>query len=79
MNMFETIKKILVEFCGVSAERVTPEAKLRDDLGLDSLDDMEFLTEVETRLDVFIDDETYDGAETVADVVNLVDQVRAAA
>lgn len=38
MASFDKVKDIIVDRLGVDAEKVTPEASFKDDLGADSLD-----------------------------------------
>jgi acyl carrier protein len=37
VDIYEAVSDALVEECGVPREKITPEANLADDLGLDSL------------------------------------------
>lgn len=76
---FETVKKIIVELIGVEPERVTMDADLVADIGMDSLDSVEVLMAVEDEIGVLVDDEQADKIVTVADAVALIDSTRAAA
>lgn len=45
--MFEDIKKVLIDAINVDEEEIKPEAKLNDDLGIDSLAAVELALELE--------------------------------
>ena len=49
------------------------ETLLEDELGLDSLDKVELVMEIEKRFNIRIDDSEADKLLTLGDVVNLVD------
>ena len=64
-DVAERVKKIVVEHLGVDAEKVTPEASFIDDLGADSLDNVELVMAFEEEFGVEIPD---DAAETIQTV-----------
>ena len=70
--MLEKITQILVETANVDADKVTKEATLKDDLGIDSLDSVEMVLELENEFDVKLDDDEIAHLVTVGDVVDLV-------
>lgn len=53
-------------------ERLHPEDHLRDDLGLDSLQTIELIYEVESAFDIQIPDEDFGQIQTIGDVVNYL-------
>ncbi|MES1917099.1 MAG: hypothetical protein MHM6MM_008858, partial [Cercozoa sp. M6MM] len=53
---------------------VTPECRLREDLGFDSLDHVEVCLAVEQHLNCDWDDAYHEGVETVQDLINLVSE-----
>jgi len=53
----EILKNILVEFMGVDRGRIYPEVRIVDDLGADSLDQMELVIAVEEEFSISIPDE----------------------
>ena len=67
--MFEKVKAILVEQLSVDEDIVTPDARISDDLGADSLDVMELLMTLEDEYGIFIPDEELASFETVSDIV----------
>ncbi len=56
-----------LESLGVAADRMRPEARLTEDLGLSSLDRVELMTWIESQ-GIAIDEETIARAQTIADI-----------
>lgn len=78
MKYFDEIKEQIVNCLGVDEEKITPEAKLKDDLGIDSLDAVELAMAVEEAFDIKIDDEDLKKLITVQDIVSCVEKNTAA-
>ncbi len=75
--MLEKIKEVLVETSNVDSEKVTLEANLREDLGIDSLDSVEIIMALESEFDVTIEDEEMADLKTVGDIVKLLESKQA--
>ncbi|HUY41498.1 MAG TPA: acyl carrier protein [Candidatus Dormibacteraeota bacterium] len=71
---FEKVKKIIVEQLGVDEAEVTPEASITDDLGADSLDQVELVMAFETEFNIDIPDEEAEKIKTVGDAVKRIDE-----
>ena len=71
--MFEEINKVLVDAINVDEEEIKPEAKLNDDLGIDSLAAVELALELENEFDIRIEDEELAKLETVQDVMDIIE------
>lgn len=71
----EKIRKIICEQLDVSEEDVVPAATFVDDLGADSLDQVELIMAMEEEFDLSISDED---AETITTVQNAIDYVKKA-
>ena len=69
--MIEQIKKVLVDALNIDEETITPEANLKDDLGIDSLAAVELALELETEFDIRIED---DELATVQDIINIIEE-----
>jgi acyl carrier protein len=54
----------------VSREQILPESKIRQDLGADSLDDVQIIMAIEEQFEVSIPDEVTDRIVTVEDLCN---------
>ena len=66
--MLEKIQSMLAEALDLPVEKVTPDAKIVDDLGADSLDVVELLSQLEDEFGIIIPDDEVEGLVTVADV-----------
>ena len=66
--MLEKIQAMLAEALNLPLEKVTPDAKIVDDLGADSLDLVELLSQLEDEYGITIPDEEVESLVTVADV-----------
>ena len=51
---------------------VTPELNLKEELGVDSVDLMEFIINLEEAFDIEIPDEDMDNFKTISDVVSYI-------
>ncbi|NLL69308.1 MAG: acyl carrier protein [Acholeplasmataceae bacterium] len=71
--IFEKIKKIIVDELGVSEDKVTLEARLSEDLAIDSIDAVEIVMYIEEEWDISVSDEEAFALKTVGDLVNYVE------
>ncbi|HEY5256889.1 MAG TPA: acyl carrier protein [Candidatus Baltobacteraceae bacterium] len=76
---FDRVKKIIVEQLGVDEAEVTQEASITDDLGADSLDQVELVMAFETEFNIDIPDEEAEKIKTVGDAVRRVEEATASA
>ncbi|GAC1405296.1 MAG: acyl carrier protein [Candidatus Velthaea sp.] len=72
-DTFEKVKKIIVEQLGVEESEVTMEASITDDLGADSLDQVEHVMAFETEFNIDIPDEEAEKIKSVGDAVTKID------
>ena len=77
-DTFDRVKKIIVEQLGVEETEVTMEASITEDLGADSLDQVELVMAFETEFEIDIPDEEAEKINTVGDAVSKIDAVAAA-
>ncbi|MBC5823274.1 MAG: acyl carrier protein [Candidatus Eremiobacteraeota bacterium] len=75
MSVYDKVKKVFVEQLGVDEDEVTPEASITDDLGADSLDQVELVMALETEFNLDIPDEEAEKIKTVGDAVKYVEEV----
>ncbi len=68
----EKVKEIICEQLNVSAEDVVPEASFVDDLGADSLDQVELIMAMEEEFDISIPDEDAEKIATVKDALDYI-------
>ena len=71
-EVFEKVKNLFVEELGIDAEKVTMEAKLEEDLEIDSLGIVEVVMAFEDEFSIEIDDEELTDVGTVGQAVNLI-------
>ena len=70
----EKVKQIIAEQLGVDEGEVTPSASFVDDLGADSLDQVELVMALEEAFDVEIPDEDAEKIRTVQDAIDYIDK-----
>ena len=73
-NAKELVTGVLVDVLGIAPEIITPQADMRQDLGLDSLDGLELVVVMQDELGVDLTDDEIDSLRTVADAVELVER-----
>lgn len=71
-EVFDRVKRIVIERLGVDEAEVTLEASFKDDLGADSLDVVELVMELEDEFDMEISDEDAEKITSVGEVVNYI-------
>lgn len=71
-NVDERVKKIVVEQLGVQPKEVTQEASFIEDLGADSLDNVELVMAFEEEFGFEISDEDAETIKTVGDAVKYI-------
>lgn len=70
-EIFNTVKDITADELDVSAEKITLETHIQNDLNADSLDVFEIMNELEDKFDIELDDDDAK-VETIGDVVDYV-------
>lgn len=77
MSEIETkVKEIIVEQLGVNADQVTPEAKMIEDLGADSLDAVELVMAIEEEFGIEIPDDDAEKLVAVSDIIGHVEKAK---
>ena len=71
-DVFERVKKIIVDRLDVEESQVVPSASFKEDLGADSLDVVELVMELEDEFDMEISDEEAEKISTVQEVVDYI-------
>ncbi len=70
------VHQILIQQLDVSKEQLTPDARIMEDLGADSLDVVEIMMLLEEAFDVTIPDEDAEKGSTVEDLCHVVAALR---
>ncbi|MBO5791149.1 MAG: acyl carrier protein [Lentisphaeria bacterium] len=68
------IKSIVTENLGVSEDQVTDDAQFSQDLGADSLDQVELVMSLEEEFGAEIRDEDADSLNTVGDAIAYIEK-----
>ncbi len=73
-STLDRVRDIIVDLLGVDAEKVTPEARFREDLEADSLDLVELIMAFEEEFGGEISDEDAQTITTVGQAVSYVEE-----
>ena len=73
-EIVEKVKQIISEQLGVDENEITPSASFVDDLGADSLDQVELVMALEEHFGVEIPDEDAEKLRTVQDAIAYIDK-----
>lgn len=68
------IKQIIIDKNGVRPEKVTDEANFKEDLGMDSLECMELIIEIEDEFSISVPDDEAVKVSNLSDCVALVEK-----
>ena len=74
MSVEEKIKKLICDQLEVNEEDVVPKASFVDDLGADSLDQVELIMAMEEEFGISISDEEAEKIITVRDAIEYIEQ-----
>lgn len=74
-EIFERVKKIIVNHLGVEEAKVTGSASFIDDLGADSLDQVELVMAFEEEFGIEIPDDAAEKITTVESAVKYIGSV----
>jgi len=72
----QAVLDILVEQLGVQRAQLTPDAKIQQDLGADSLTVIEITMAMEDQFNLSVPDEQWEKVSTVGDLLEMLAQIR---
>ena len=72
-DTFEQVKATIVELLGSDPNKITREARFREDLEADSLDIVELIMALEDKMSIEISDEDAQNITTVGQAVDYID------
>lgn len=71
-QIYEGVKKILIDKIGLAPTEITPDANFVKDLGIDSLDYAELVMEFEQSFNIRIPDTDAEELKTINQAVNYI-------
>ena len=74
--MLEKIKEIIVNYVEVNPDEITAESRFIEDLGLNSYDFMCMLGDLETELDIAVDEAEVVKLQTVGDAISYIETLK---
>ena len=73
--VYDKIRDFLSNQLGIDPSEIRPESKVIDDLGADSLDLVEMLTEMENEYNIIITDERVRELTTVGEIASFLEEL----
>ena len=71
-QVFETVKKYILDQLTISEDRVTESAAIVDDLGADSANLMMLVMDLEAEFNMTVEDDAISSIRTVGDIVDYI-------
>lgn len=71
-QVFETVKKYILDQLTVSEDRITETAAIVDDLGADSANLMMLVMDLEAEFNITVEDDAISSIRTVGDIVDYI-------
>ena len=71
-QVFETVKKYILDQLTVNEDRVTETAAIVDDLGADSANLMMLVMDLEAEFNITVEDDAISSIRTVGDIVDYI-------
>jgi acyl carrier protein len=77
-DVFQTLKHTLVEQFELDPAKITPDARLYEDLDLDSIDAVDMIIKLQELTGCKVSPEDFKGVQTVGDVQRVIEKLLAA-
>lgn len=74
--VFEKVKEIIAEQMSISEDEITLETTFTDDLGADSLDLFQIISDLEDSFGIEFQNEDAEKIKTVGDAVNYIESAK---
>ena len=78
-DVFQILKDTLVEQFELDPAKITPDARLAEDLDLDSIDAVDMIIKLQEMTGRKVSPEDFKGVKTVADVQRIIEKMLAEA
>ena len=76
-DVFKALKDTLVEQFGIDPAKITPQARLYEDLDLDSIDAVDMIIKLQEMTGRKVSPEDFKSVRTVADVQQVIEKLLA--
>lgn len=74
-TLINEVNQVMIEGFELSPDQLNPDARIVDDLELDSLDAIDMLVYLEDKIKIKVDAETFRNVKTLNDVYDVVENV----
>ncbi len=74
-DIFAQVRKILVELFEIDADEIHPDARLYEDLDIDSIDAVDLVVELKQFTGRRVNPEDFKAVRSINDVVNAVERL----
>ncbi|MEG1210762.1 MAG: acyl carrier protein [Leclercia sp.] len=74
-SIYQEVTSLLIKLFEIAPDDITPEARLYEDLELDSIDAVDMIVHLQKKTGKKIKPETFKSVRTVQDVVDAVEQL----
>ena len=74
--MYERIKEMLVQELGIDASDITPDAKLKRNLGISSVEFVDIAMTIEEEYNVELDEDKLRKIKTVQELCDYIESLR---
>lgn len=74
--VFEKVAAILEDTLDVSADDITLETRLEEDLDADSIDAVDIVMSIEDEFEIEVPDEVIENMKTVSDIVDFIESAQ---
>jgi len=75
MDVFAKVKQIIINELSCDESKVTPDARMKEDLGADSIDAVQIVMSVEDEFKITVDDSQAESMQTVGDIVKYIESI----
>ena len=76
MNTLDTVKEVIAAYLDINVDTIGEQTELVEDLGLDSLDSIELVMEIEEKMGLELADDDMDGIKTVGQLADVIERAR---
>lgn len=71
--VFEKVKTIIADQLAIDEDSITMESNVIDDLGADSLDVVDVLSQLQDEFSIDVPDSEIENMKTIGDIVNYIE------